>query len=216
MSHDQRPWPRSSLEISHRPKAIPYGGSGIRRSDGGANFGFKNLKGYPEFLDDVPELKRDAALRLLVSAINAPETATFSIGCLSAPVEDEHGYRVTGYVEFALNSRRAIADAANYFPAFFHFDRMLHRGAFVERVVFNWELAPAVFTDAGCEGFTAAIFVNTDYYPSRAEARACWERSLAVLQRFLSTSTIPDDDPVYLANTARETVSRDVDHEAGA
>ena len=116
---------RNILVMAHKSKGIPYWGSGKPRSDGDMNYGFQDLKGQPELLDDVPELQTDAALRSLMAAISGRGIGLFSVGCLSAMIHDEHGHRMTGYVEFALNSARAAADAASYFPIFFHFDRHL-------------------------------------------------------------------------------------------
>lgn len=79
------------LQIEQSGKGIPYGGTGEIRPDGYANHGFKNLKGALQRLEDIPELQRDAELRHLVAAINGPETGLLSIGCLSAPVDDERG-----------------------------------------------------------------------------------------------------------------------------
>ena len=54
------------LTIGFQGKGIPYGGFGHIREDGGANHGFKLLKGQPRRLDEIPELKQDAAMRELV------------------------------------------------------------------------------------------------------------------------------------------------------
>lgn len=187
----------NTLQVSFRPKGIASGAPAITRADGGTNYGFKDLRGHPELIDTVPELQRDAELRALIVAVNAPETALFSIGCLSAPVEKEQGFGTTGYIEFALNSRSAITDAANYFPVFFHFAQMLHREGFCERVLFGWELSPVHFGDVRCDGFSATITVNTDHYSTSAEASVCWKKSLAALQRFLPAVIVSGNDPVY-------------------
>ena len=103
------------LTISHRGKGIPYGGLGEIREDGGANHGFRNLKGRPHLIDLVPELRSDPALRSLVLTVNAAHTALFTIGCVSGPVPDTdgHGHRYSGYIEFALNSRSAVEDGSS-------------------------------------------------------------------------------------------------------
>lgn len=117
-----------SLNFKHKP--IPYGGSGEVRDDGDANHGFKDIKGNAALLLEIPELQRDAALMNLVQSINATQTSLFSVGCLSGDVEDENGFRMSGYVEFSINSASSIADASNYFPLFFHFDRLLNEKGF--------------------------------------------------------------------------------------
>jgi hypothetical protein len=114
------------LSINHKPKPVPYGGMGIVRDDGDANFGFKCLKGALHLADEVPELQRDPAMKRLAISVNDPSTGLLSIGCVSGPVVEDHGNRYSGYFEFAFNSKSGISDAQHYFPAFFHFDRMLN------------------------------------------------------------------------------------------
>lgn len=92
------------LAIKQSGKGIPYGGQGQIRPDGDANYGFKNLKGELENLNQIPELQRDHALYELVRAINQPETGLLSVGCTSGSVHQDDGYRMSGYVEFAFNS----------------------------------------------------------------------------------------------------------------
>lgn len=175
------------LEISPAGKAVPYGGTGELRDDGDANYGFKDLKGSPQLQAGVPELQRDPALRHLVATINAPHTGLFSVGCVSAAVEEEGRHRMSGYVEFALNSDEAAADAGSYFPAFFHFDRALRSVGFDEGFHFGWELMEARFVQAEVDGFTATVYLNTDFHSSAKDARETWDVSLAFLAQFLAS-----------------------------
>jgi len=51
------------LTLGHVGKGIPYGGHhGEVREDGTTNHGFKNLKGWPHLLADVPELQNDRVI----------------------------------------------------------------------------------------------------------------------------------------------------------
>jgi len=125
------------LTISQRGKPIPYGGKGILREDGDTKYGFKYVKGDEVALRLIPELAKDRVLLQLALAINAPQTGLFSVGCVSGQVDDDRGHRDSGYIEFAINSRSAIADAKNYFPIFFHFDRFLHESNFPASTSFN-------------------------------------------------------------------------------
>ena len=118
------------LSLNFKPKGVPYGGSGEEREDGGANYGFKNLRRNPELIDSVPELQRDQSLRKVIELINGPATGLFSIGCVSGEVHDDRGFRFSGYVEFSLNSVSAVQDAGSYFPLFFHFGRLLNENQF--------------------------------------------------------------------------------------
>jgi len=186
----------NGLQINHSGKGIPYGGVGKLRPDGDANYGFKNLKTCPEQIADVPELQRDPALRELVRTINAPETGLLSVGCVSGPVEDTQGHRMSGYVEFAFNEAELIADATNYFQVFFHFDRWLNE-ANPHDIHFHWELMGATFLEAGASGFTATVTVNTGYVESHQAAGAAWQSALGLFGDFLKTLPPCHGRPLY-------------------
>lgn len=187
------------LSISYKEKGIPYGGFGEPRPDGGANYGFKNLKGDSSLKASVPELQKDAPLKGIICAINRRDTGLFSIGCDTRYFRDERTYtRQAGYIEFAFNSRIRVADAQHYFFAFFHFDRLLFSKGFKEPVRFSWQIKPAMFTNVNLWGFSCAIDITTWLLPSLGEARRCWATSLSQLGEYLSS--IPaqaDEPPIY-------------------
>lgn len=183
----RRPPYLNHISMQHGGKGIPYGGSGILREDGDANYGFKDLKSKPELLVSIPELSRDRALMDLVCAINLEETGLFSVGCVSDQTKDESGFRDSGYVEICINSASAISDARSYFTLWFHFENLLHQSAFNARVAFDWELELATFYEIDVTGFTCSIFVNTDYSKTKEEADANWSAALAILAKFLSS-----------------------------
>lgn len=185
------------LSIEWKHKGVPYGGQGEVRPDGDANYGFKDIKGNSSLLLEIPELQRDAALMELVRAINQSSTGLFSVGCVSADVSDKQGHRCTGYVEFAINSVSEISDARNYFPLFFHFDRILRESKFPYQVNFNWELQPVTFIDAKASGFTCSIFINTHYSTDQEEARGAWRGVLDVLAGYLASFPCTHDDLIY-------------------
>jgi hypothetical protein len=191
------------LSINHKHKGVPYGGIGEVRDDGDANYGFKDAKGDLSVLDQIPELRRDPALMDLAKSINAPHTGLFSIGCVSGEVSDQSGFRHSGYIEFSLNSASAIADARNYFPLFFHFDRLLHENSFPGRVVFHWELQLVTFIEANASGFTCSIFVNTHYSETKLAADKAWTDALGVLGRFLGSVPAEHTDPIYGSSITR-------------
>jgi len=187
----------NQLSLNYKHKGIPYGGFGESRDDGDANYGFKDLKGNNSLIPEIPELKRDLSLMNLVRAIDAPQTGLLSIGCVSGDIEDEQGFRNTGYVEISINSVSAITDAKNYFPLFFHFDRLLNSNNFSVKVHFDWELQPATFIDAKASGFTCTIIVNTHYSKTKLEAEASWSESLGVLGFFLGSVPREHHDLIY-------------------
>ena len=186
------------LSIRHRGKPIPYGGDGVLRDDGDANHGFKYVKGDETALRAIPELAKDSALLDLALAINSPQTSLFTVGCVSGSVDDERGHQDSGYIEFAINSKSAIADAKSYFPIYFHFDRFLHDAKFSASAHFNWELEGATFTESdNSTGFTCAIFINTGYSQTREEASHIWTQSLGALAYFLQSIPVERNDFIY-------------------
>ena len=188
---------KNTLEIDHQPKGIPYFGNGEVREDGDANYGFKYVKGDDQLLEKIPELSRDKNLMNLARAINGPETGLFSVGCVSAPVEDASGFRRSGYIEFSINSIAGVSDATNYFAIFFHFDRMLHKSGFSEVVSYFWELQPCTFRERGTTGFTCSVILNTHYSRTRPEADIAWSKSLGVLATFLQSVPPQGSDFIY-------------------
>jgi hypothetical protein len=179
--------PRNVLCINWDGKGIPYGAEREPRPDGEQNHGFIKLKGRPEALAEVPELVRDKALHDLVATINDPATGLFSIGCVSeAVVDDTHGHRVTGYVEFAFDSQAMVEDAIHYFEVFFHFDQRLRRRGFADRVEFFWELMVAHFhVRTAADGFSAMVTINTHFYETPELARAAWDGALTLFAEHL-------------------------------
>jgi hypothetical protein len=173
------------LSISHKIKGIPYGGSEVKREDGEANHGFKPLKRNPFLIEKIPEALLDEALRNLLVEINCPDTSLFSVGCSSSDISDEKGFRVSGYIEFAVNSKEAVSDARVYFPMFFHFDRLLYENKFSDQIKFDWEIMSAYFIDSNVDGFTCAVFVNTFYFQTKDEAKYFWKKAMDLLAQFL-------------------------------
>lgn len=195
----RRPPYVNHMSILWELKGVPYGGSGVLRPDGDANYGFKDLKGKPELLTTVPELVRDQSMMALVAAINKAHTGLFTVGCVSGEVADQQGVRYEGYVEFCINSASMIEDARSYFPLWFRFDEFLHQRGFQERVMFDWELQPASFRNASrtAAQFTCSIFINTQYAATKEEAWAVWHESLAVLTEYLGNIPDQGEDKLY-------------------
>jgi hypothetical protein len=186
------------LCINHKHKPIPYGGTGIVRDDGEANYGFKCLKGALHLAEEVPELRGDAALKQLAIAVNGPETGWLSIGCVSGPVNEDRRHRYSGYFEFAFNSVSGISDAQNYFPAFFHFDRLLVGLPHVRPVTYHWELQPCTFIERGnVIGFSCSVTVNTHWTETNDAAQQDWKQSLGYLEHLLKQIGPFGADAVY-------------------
>ena len=180
-----------------RWKTIPYAGSGVRRPDGGANYGFTNLKRHPRLLDTIPEMARDPALKSLVLTINCERSGLFSAACLSCPLRDPQGRRYSGYVEFAINTDAEAAEAVSYFSMFCAFSRFLNDRSFAQRVTYQWEISPARFADFGADGFTATVRIDTDHFATAREALRCWQASLQALEQFLGSIPKPVGNTIY-------------------
>jgi hypothetical protein len=186
------------LTIQHRHKPIPYGGDGLIREDGEANYGFRYVKGNTSELLKIPELAKDSSLYELAKHINELHTGLFTVGCVSGQVADQNGYRNSGYIEFAINSKSTAADATSYFPIFFHFDRSLAENKIALKVAYNWELQPAVFTESenAC-AYTCCVTINTHYSLSRETANQVWTEALSMLGEYLATVPIMAEDFIY-------------------
>src|SRR5438132_3450612 len=189
------------LSISPVTRTVPYEGTGKQRLDGGANYGFTNLKRNPELLDTIPEFRSDPALRSIMAAIDSPATGLFSVACLSKTIMDDHGCGLSGYVEFALNARDEVTDAGHYFCLFHEFDRRLGRAGFAERVSFQWEICPITFLEVGIEGFAVDVRVDTDYHPGAQPAYESWTRALAALEALLAGVPARSCAPIYVRET---------------
>jgi hypothetical protein len=190
------------LTIGHGGKGVPYGGMhGEARDDGTSNHGFKNLKGRPHLLSEIPEIQNDPALHELVRVINEPENGLVSVGCAGWPVSEDQGHRWSGYIEFAINSAEMIEDARSYFWFFFHFDRMLHNNQFDQMVNYNWELEGANFHPARADGFTCTIWINLPYVETAEAAFDAWQMALDPLIPLLGGYPVQEGRPLFTADT---------------
>lgn len=195
---DSAPAPyRNWLSVSPLGKAIPYAGTGERRPDGGANFGFKDLKGRPDRLDQVPEANEDRALAELMRTINAPHTGVFSIASMSGLEVDRGSMVRSGYLEIAFNSRHQVEDAANYFALFLRFDRLLVARAFAAPVEFQWELYPAHFSSGDVAGWSVEIRVRTTPMSDATGATGIWQAAMEMLQELFAAVPEERSDPLY-------------------
>ena len=91
-------------------------------------------------------------------------------------IADARGSRLSGYLEFALNCRDDVGDAARYFRIFHDFDRRLRRESFPDAVSFQWVLCATRFVEAELDGFAAEVRVDTAYQPDSAAAYESWRR----------------------------------------
>jgi hypothetical protein len=185
------------LSIRFDPKAVPYGANPEAREDGSQNFGFKNVKGNAKAASAIPELASDPALKSIVVAISDPKCSFFTIGCLSSDMQEMDGHKVTGYLEFAVNSKKLSTEAQTYFKFFFEFNQFVLQQQFRENVTLNWELRPANFHEVNAHGFTASIVINTHPTSSSLQARRCWNETMGALEAFLTNWQFPTEDPLY-------------------
>ncbi|MEM6256081.1 MAG: hypothetical protein AAF821_24475 [Cyanobacteria bacterium P01_D01_bin.156] len=187
----------SSLPYSHTLHVSPYGKSIPYAENSHANHGFKNLKHYPELIDDIPELSTDSSLRSLVVSLNTCNSSFFSIGCFSGIRETLHGARHRGYVEFAWNCRNCVRDAIHYFSLYFHFDQFLRTHGFNHRVKLDWLIEEAQFCDIDLCGFCCAIFIDTAPCELTADAINAWQISLQTIDSFLAAIPQSSSNAIY-------------------
>jgi hypothetical protein len=192
------------LSVSPLGKAIPYAATDDARPDGGVNHGFKDLKGHPEQIDQVPESREDRAIAGLMRTISAPRTGVFSIASMSSAEPGVHGAAYSGYLEIAFNSRRQVEDPANYFALFLRFDRLLAARRFHHAVEFEWELSPAHFSVGDVGGWSVAIHVRTAREASLALARASWDAAMSILDELFAAVPEEIEDRLYGPGAERE------------
>ena len=187
------PW-QNILYIDGQGKTVPYQAPLDKASTG---IGFINLKTQPDTIDNIPEALNDADLYSALGQINGPETGVFSIGCHGEQLEDENGYRATGYIEIAVNDQSTIRDAATYFTLYFQFHNRLIQSRFSHAVQFDWVILPAVFTELGVQGFTCSIKMNFASYPTRSQSQSAWASALSLLASFLAEVGAKSHQQIY-------------------
>lgn len=189
--------PQSFLTISAAFKHIPY--TSADRPDGEHCHAFTALKGVSrERIGAVPEVADSEPLRSALVLINESATPFFTIGCEKDIAEEDDGWRMGGYIEFAFNYSDLAPDAAHYFSLFFHFDRILKAQDVPVPIQFQWELAPAKFLDAsGVVGYTAIVWVRTGHARSRDLLLDTWSAVLNDLAHFLATYPTHGQQPIY-------------------
>jgi hypothetical protein len=173
------------LTIRNRGKGIPYGGSGVPREDGSANYGFKALKGKPEEAARIAEAQDNEHLKNALVAINDRDTPFFTVGCEKAFNKDDGSHWAKGYLELAFNYCDMVGDAQSYFKLFFEFNNLIVNSRFDLPVQYHFELEPAYFIDANCHGFTVAIWITTADLPTAEEAREAWGEAVNFLTDYL-------------------------------
>lgn len=137
-------------------------------------------------------------LRSALVLINESGTPFFTIGCEKDIAAEDGGWRMGGYIEFAFNYSDLAQNAANYFPVFFHFDRVLKEQDVPVPIQFQWELAPAKLLDAsGIVGYTAIVWVRTGLAPSRDLLLDTWSAALNGLAHFLATYPTHGQQSIY-------------------
>jgi len=186
---------QSYLSINERGKGIPYGG--CKREDGNINHGFSPLKRNQYSIDNIPEANDDMALKSALHKMNDEKTGIFTIGCVSSPVSDTNGHRISGYIEFAFNYVELVADAQNYFPLFFHFNKWLKNHGMIDDVKFDWELEGAHFFEKNCDGLTCSVIVNIRYCECEEKAQELWKSAICILSDYLETIPIQPCTKIY-------------------
>lgn len=186
------------LTINERSKHVPYPPSS---SDGSENFGFRVLKGKADKIDSIAELKDNEALKKIVHTINEDASPFFSVGCEKSFNRSANSFWAKGYIEFAYNCARAVSDAAQYFPLFFHFNRFAQRFTESNNVQFWFELQPAFFKKIDSAGFTCCVWITTGGHSSQEESFDAWCSAVQTLDSFLASVKIGKQERIYGSKT---------------
>jgi len=171
------------LTLKNRCKAIPY--IAQKREDGTVDHGFRVLKGRPEEIPSIPEVRDSEALQYALAAINEEQTAFFTVGCEKDLNQSPEGFWARGYLEFSFNNA-AAAMADHYFQLFFQFNRHCWASRCDFPVQYHFEIEEADFQESGSRGFTTAVWMTTLCLPA-AEALAAWGQAARFLADFLAS-----------------------------
>ena len=167
------------LRIKDHTKVFPY--FPVDRQDGHPNHGFKDVKGRVDEALKIAEVLDDIPMQEAVARIADNNTAFFTMGCEKSFNKDETGYWARGYLEFAYNYAQLMADAASYFPLFFHFNESLKKQEFIDPIRFEWELEGNVFRESDFGAFSAAVWITTIVCPTEEEVRLLWAKAWKAL-----------------------------------
>lgn len=155
------------LTIDSRSKSIPYPAASNADSQ---NFGFKPLKGKPDKVDRIRELSEIPGVADLLKAINARETAFFSVGCEKHIGPNADGtYYVKGFVEFAFNHPDFLRDV-QYMALFATFNRYIFGKPMPEAWSVNWHLEQAHFQRVDTSGYSCCMWLHVRSYFTRERA----------------------------------------------
>ncbi len=201
------------LKIRNHYKGIPYGAV-QRDSPRSSNHGFKNVKGRPHEVESIPELQDSAALKAAILAISEASTPFFTIGCESKLNHEGDVYWKRGFVEFAFNYPRLVADAQNYFKLFFDFNFHVFESNFDLPVQFGWELEGATFLEKKCDGFSVCVWTTTKDLKDEAQTEDVWSQAILFLTEFLKQQPAFPLPMIYLppaAAVAEKVTSADRD-----
>lgn len=185
------------LSIRNRGKGVPYGGRGVPRENGSANYGFKALKGKPEEAALIHEVQDDEHFRNALVAINDQNTPFFTVGCEKSFNKDDEGFWARGYLELAFNYCELVEDAKWYFKLFFDFNNHVWQNKFNEPTQYHFEMEGAHFFEGNCAGYTVAIWITTAVLPTNEEVKEVWGKSVDFLTSFLTEYQSSDLPPIY-------------------
>lgn len=176
-------------------KSIPYPAATSGDSQG---FGFKPLKGKPEKVGSINEVKDLPGVADLLRAINGAATPFFSVGCEKyiGPYDDGSFY-ARGYVEFAFNYPEFLRDV-QYMALFKRFNDFIVEKPMPPQWTVNWQLQPAHFKKVDTHGYSCSMWMHVRSFFAREEAVANYN-SLArhLIAFFDAHGNSGDLTPIY-------------------
>lgn len=186
----------TSIHLIEKEKPVPYPQDFREDSIG---YGFRNLKGRPELVSGVPEVKTMQGMQKALRALCKEASPFFSIGCEKAVRPfGANSYIASGYIEFAFNFRQ-VAGYPNYENLHMAFENSAWFRKVPSSTKVEWAVAPVLLIDLHCRIHSCAVWISSSNCPTVGKSLKALDKSFAVLGDFLDEIAIDSRDfsPIY-------------------
>jgi hypothetical protein len=149
-------------------------------------------------IPSIQEAKDSPVIQDILTVLNDELSPFFSVGCEKSYNYGGSDHWAKGYIEFAYNDRKLIADAGHYFSLFFHFNSGAAQYVNEHQIQYWWDLQPALFKAVNSAGFSCCIWITTGRFSSPQEARNEWESAVSMLSDYFRSVKTPNaTSPIY-------------------
>lgn len=180
---------QTSIGILDRVKDVPYP---VDFRPDSIGHGFKDLKGKPHLVADIPELSNMLGMQRAVRNLCLPDAPFFSIGCEKRfDMEGDRRHCGGGYIEFAFNFERA-AQYSNYLKLHDTFMKSRSFKSLTGPTTFEWTVSPINMRDHGIciQSCTVRVFVSDRKTPDRAVKAL--NQGFEAFGAFIGSIQVPD------------------------